>query len=233
MKFSFARVTSRGAVIGLCAMLSAGPVLAADKSALVPAVLVVDLPQVLHASKAGQGVQNTVGQAMQTYSKEVAREEDDLQRMRAELERQHTALSQQALDTKAKALQLRYQDLNRNVQNKRQAMQQAYNDAMVKVEKAALDIVGELAKERGANLVVLKQAVVFSPDSSDVTSEVLARLDKNLASVAVALPKMSDAGVAASTPPRRERKSASKARSQEQAQKPATLQLEPQLEQQQ
>jgi outer membrane protein len=232
MQFSFARATSCAAIIGLCAMLSAVPAVAADKSALVPAVLVVDLPQVLHASKAGQGVQNTVSQAMQTYSKEVAREEDDLQRMRSELERQHTALSQTALDAKAKALQLRYQDLNRNVQNKRQAMQQAYNDAMVKVEKAALDIVGELAKERGANLVVLKQAVVFSPDSSDVTSEVLTRLDKNLASVAVALPKMSDAGVAAS-PPRRERRSASKARTQEQAQQPATLQLEPQLEPQQ
>jgi len=232
MKFGFARATSRAAVIVLGVVLSAMPVLAADKSALVPAVLVVDLPQVLHSSKAGQGVQNTVGQAMQTYSKEVAREEDDLQRLRAELERQHTALSQTALDAKAKSLQLRYQDLNRNVQNKRQAMQQAYNEAMVKVEKAALDIVGELAKERGANLVVLKQAVVFSPDSSDVTSEVLSRLDKNLAAVAVALPSVSDVGAVAAAP-RRERRSASKARTQQQAQQPGTLQLQPQLEPQQ
>ena len=211
-------------------MLSAAPAPAADKSALVPAVLVVDLPQVLHVSKAGQGVQNTVSQAMQTYSKEVARQEDDLQRMRADLERQHTAMSQSALDAKAKALQLRYQELNRNVQNKRQAMQQAYNDAMVKVEKAALNIVGDLAKERGANLVVLKQAVVFSPDSSDVTSEVLTRLDKNLDAVTVVLPKTGDAGAVASAP-RHERRSASKARSQQQAQQP--LQMEPQLEPQQ
>lgn len=221
-----ARATTPAIILGLCALLAAAPASAAEKSALVPAILVVDLPQVLHASKAGQGVQNTVSQAMQTYSKEVAREEDDLQRMRADLERQHTALSQTALDAKAKALQLRYQELNRDVQTKRQAMQQAYNDAMVKVEKAALDIVGELAKERGANLVVLKQAVVYSPDSSDVTNEVLTRLDKNLASVAVVVPKVE--GTAA-TPPRRERKSSQKQKPQEQAQQPQpTLNLEPQ-----
>lgn len=222
-----ARATTPAIILGFCALLAAAPVSAAEKSALVPAILVVDLPQVLHASKAGQGVQNTVSQAMQAYSKEVARQEDDLQRMRADLERQHTALSQTALDAKAKALQLRYQELNRDVQTRRQAMQQAYNDAMVKVEKAALDIVGELAKERGANLVVLKQAVVFSPNSSDITTDVLARLDKNLASVNVTIPKTE--GTAANPRRERERKSSQKQKPQEQAQQPLpSLNLEPQ-----
>jgi len=228
MQFRLARTACCAVFIGIGAMLAAPPVIAADKSALVPAILVVDLPQVLHASKAGQGVQNTVGEAMQAYSKDVSREEDNLQRMRADLERQHTALSQQALDAKAKALQLRYQELNRNVQAKRQAMQQAYNDAMLKVEKAALKIVSEMAKERGANLVVLKQAVVFSPESSDVTTEVLARLDKSLASVAVALPKTGEGS--STTAPRRERKTSQKGKNQpqESAQQPPVLNLEPQ-----
>jgi hypothetical protein len=74
---------------------------------------------------------------------------------------------------------------------------------MLKVEKAAMDIVGQLAKERGANMVVLKQAVVFSPDSSDITTEVLSRLDKNMAAVQVNLPKI-EGGVTTS---RRERRS--------------------------
>jgi outer membrane protein len=228
MQSRLVRAACCAVVIGIGAMLATTPVLAADKSALVPAVLVVDLPQVLHASKAGQGVQTTVGDAMQAYSKEVARQEDDLQRMRADLERQRTALSQQALDAKAKALQLRYQELNRNVQAKRQAMQQAYNEAMLKVEKAALNIVTEMAKERGANLVVLKQAVVFSPESSDVTTEVLARLDKSLASVAVMLPKTGEASTA--TSPRRERRTSQRGKSQpqESAQQPPLLNLEPQ-----
>ncbi|HEX4113033.1 MAG TPA: OmpH family outer membrane protein [Stellaceae bacterium] len=186
---------------GLCAMLLAAPALAApasgtDKGALVPAILIVDLPQVLHDSKAGKGVQATLSQESQAYSKEVAHQEDDLQRMRADLQRQQTALSQSAFDVKAKAFQLHYQELDRSVQAKRQALQKAYNDAMLKVEKAALDIIAGLAKERGANLVLAKQATILQPTTSDITTEVVARLDKTLASVDVSVPKTGTATTA-------------------------------------
>jgi Skp family chaperone for outer membrane proteins len=188
---------------GLCAMLLAAPALAAppgvpdkDKAALVPAILIVDLPQVLHDSKAGKGVQATLSQESQSYSKEVARQEDDLQRMRAELQRQQTALSQSAFDVKAKAFQLHYQELDRSVQAKRQALQKAYNEAMLKVEKAALDVIADLAKERGANLVLAKQATILQPAASDITTDVVARLDKSLASVDVSMPKTGTASTA-------------------------------------
>jgi Skp family chaperone for outer membrane proteins len=191
---------------GLCAMLLAAPALAAptsaDKGALVPAILIVDLPQVLHDSKAGKGVQATLSLESQAYSKEVARQEDDLQRMRADLQRQQTALSQSAFDAKAKAFQLHYQELDRSVQAKRQALQKAYNEAMLKVEKAALDIIADLAKERGANLVLAKQATILQPATSDITPEVVVRLDKSLASVDVTVPK---AGTATTSSRRRER----------------------------
>lgn len=200
MLFWLPGAARRAIVAGACAtLLSAGPVLAApaasgpDKSALVPAILIVDLPQVLHDSKAGKGVQATLSQESQSYSKEVARQEDDLQKMRAELQRQQTALSQSAFDAKAKVFQQHYQELDRSVQAKRQALQKAYNDAMLKVEKAALDIIAELAKERGANLVLAKQATILQPATSDITTEVVARLDKSLASVDVSVPAAGNA----------------------------------------
>jgi Skp family chaperone for outer membrane proteins len=202
MRLGLAGAARRATMAGLCAMLLAAPALAAppsaskDNGALVPAILIVDLPQVLHDSKAGKGVQATLSQESQAYSKEVARQEDDLQRMRADLQRQQTALSQSAFDAKAKTFQLHYQELDRSVQAKRQALQNAYNDAMLKVEKAALDIIGQLAKERGANLVLAKQATILQPATSDITGEVVARLDKSLASVDVAVPKTGTATTA-------------------------------------
>jgi Skp family chaperone for outer membrane proteins len=192
-------------------MFAAAPTLAApasDKSALVPAILIVDLPQVLRSSKAGKGVQAALGQESQAYSKEVAHQEDELQRMRSELERQRTVLSATAYDAKAKAFQLHLKELDTAVQAKRQAMQKAYYDAMSKIETATRDVIAGLAKERGANLVLLKQAVIQSPDASDVTAEVLARLDKNLASVPITIPKSES-----SAPTRRERREKSSQKS--------------------
>jgi Skp family chaperone for outer membrane proteins len=190
--------------MGFCALLCAAPALAAEPdkgAALVPAILIVDIQQVLHDSKAGKGVQASLSQESQTYSKEVARQEDDLQKMRSDLERQRTVLSASVFDTKAKSLQLHYQELRRAVQAKQQGLEKAYSEAMLKVDKAALDIIGELAKERGANLVLAKQATILQPATSDVTAEVVTRLDKTLPSVAVSLPKSSENV----TPRRRER----------------------------
>lgn len=192
MRFGLARAVSGAIILALCATVSAAPTMAAPAAAdkaLVPTILIVDLPQVLRASKAGKGVQTALGEESQTYSKEVARQEDDLQRMRSDLERQRTVLSQQAYEAKAKAFQLHLKELDTAVQAKRQAMQKAYYDAMSKIETATRDVIANLAKERGANLVVLKQAVILSPDASDITNEVLARLDKNLASVPISMPK--------------------------------------------
>jgi outer membrane protein len=162
---------------------------AAGQSALVPAIIIVDLPQVLHDSKAGKGVQATLNQESQAYSKEVAKQEDELQKMRSDLERQRTVLAPDAFDVKAKAFQQHYEELDHAVQAKRQAFQQAYNEAMLKVEKAALQIVASVASERGANLVLAKQATILQSKESDVTAEVIERLDKTLSSVSVTIPK--------------------------------------------
>jgi len=176
----------------------------AAQAAMVPAIVIVDLPQILHDSKAGKSVQATLNQESQAYSKEVARQEDDLQKMRSDLERQRTVLSPEAFDAKAKAFQQHFQELDRAVQTRRQGLQAAYNEAMLKVEKAALDIIGTIAKERGANLVLAKQATILQSEEAEITGEVLARLDKSLATVAVNVPKGD--GEAAARPPAKEPK---------------------------
>lgn len=195
----------RSLLIAVCAAFLAPGALAADTGgkALMPAILIVDLPQILHDSKAGKGVQETLTKESQAYSREVARKEDDLQKMRSELERQRTVLSPQAFDAKAKQFQQHYQELDRSVQQKRQALQRAYNEAMLKVEKAALDIIAQLAKERGANLVLAKQATILQAQGADVTTEVVARLDKTLSSVPIALGGKEATGTNAATSHRR------------------------------
>jgi outer membrane protein len=200
MSMSLTGAAWRSVVVVLCAMLLVAPAHAAEKtpakpppSALVPAILIVDLPQVLHESTAGKGVQATLTKTSQAYAHEVAHQEDELQKMRSDLERQRTVLSPKAFDAKAKQFQQHYQALDRSVQEKRQALAQAYNTAMLKVEKTALDIIAELAKERGANLVLAKQATILQAEGADITAEVVARLDKTLTSVPVHIGKPAEA----------------------------------------
>ena len=156
---------------------------------VAPLILIVDMQEILQDAKAAKGVQSVISQQYNVYSKEVAQEEDELQKARAELERQRTVLTPDAFSLRARELQQRYDDLDQAVQGRRQALQQSLNEAMTKVKVAALDVVKALAEERRANLVIEKQAIVFEAEGLDVTPEAIKRLDEKLASVPVNLPR--------------------------------------------
>jgi Skp family chaperone for outer membrane proteins len=162
-------------------------------AAPVPNIIIVDITQILRESKAAKDVQAQLDKETVAYSKEVSRQENELQKIRDDLERQRTVLSQDAFTAKTREYQQRFDALDKSVQAKRQGLQQSYNEAMGKVENAALQIIADLAKERGANLVLAKAAVLFEASGLDVTQEAIGRLDQKLPSVAVNLPTDGDA----------------------------------------
>ena len=166
-----------------------GPSRAQSAALPAPVILIVDLQQILQDAKAAKGVQAIINQEYSSYTKEVAQQEDDLQKARAELERQRTVLAPDAFNTRARDLQQRYDELGQVVQGRRQSLQQSLNEAMQQVKNAALTVIADIVKERKANLVIEKQAVVFEAEGMDVTADAVARLDQKLASVPVNLPK--------------------------------------------
>lgn len=160
-----------------------------------PVILIVDMAQILQQAKAAKQVQAELNQQYSIYSKEVAQQEDELQKGSTELERQRTVMAPDAYNMRARELQQRYDQLGKSVQAKRQALQQSLNEAMGKVRNAALEVVADIVKERRANLVLEKQAVVYEPEGMDVTADAIQRLDKKLPSVPVNLPKLDDGGL--------------------------------------
>lgn len=186
------RVTARGGARGLILMLAVlGPALpaVAQQSLPAPVIVVVDMTQIMREAKAAKQVQTEVQSEMNDYSKEVAKREDDLKTLRDALERQRTVLAPDAFNAKSQEYQERYTALDRDVQSKRQAMQQSYSEAMTKIENAALQIIADVAKERKANMVVAKAALLYLADGIDVTAEVTHRLDEKLPSIPVSVPK--------------------------------------------
>ena len=180
----------------LIAVGLAGPLQAQPAPLPAPVILIVDLQQILQDAKAAKGVQGVINQEYSSYTKEVSQQEDELQKARADLERQRTVLAPEAFDTRARDLQQRYDELGKVVQGRRQALQQSLNEAMLQVKNAALGVIADIVKERKANLVIEKQAVVFQAEGMDVTADAVARLDQKLASVPVNLPKADGEGAA-------------------------------------
>jgi Skp family chaperone for outer membrane proteins len=178
-----------GAMLVALALVAVLAQARAQQASPTAVIVVVDMTQIMREAKAAKDIQAQIEGAMNAYSREVSQQESGLKDLRDELEHQRTVLAPEVFNAKSQEYQQRYAALDRDVQTKRQEMQQNYSEAMTKVETAALQIVADVAKERKANMVVAKAALLYMDDAFDVTPEVTRRLDQKFPSMPVNLPK--------------------------------------------
>jgi len=75
--------------------------------------------------------------------------------------------------------------VERHVEARRKLLDQAFTDSMNEVRKNLLDIVANVAKAHGANLVLVKQQALWVDAPLDVTDEVLTRLNQKMPQLTV------------------------------------------------
>lgn len=188
------RPAAGAALLGFV-VLTAAPVLGqtpASPPQPQPTVIVIaDINQILRDAKSAKEVQGQIDRAMAGFSKQVSTSENELQKMRDELERERSTLSPDAFSAKTRDYQQRFDTLDRSVQGQRQALQQSYNEAMTKIENTALQIIAQIASEHKANMVLTRAAVLFAANNLDITAEVTKRLDAQLPTMQVKLPSPS------------------------------------------
>lgn len=154
-----------------------------------PVVAVVDVQRIMQESSASKGIQKAIESQRDSYQKEIQTLEDKLQNAENELRKQQTVLAPDAFAAKRRDFEKQVADVQRTVQERKRTLDTAFNDAMTHVQKTMLDIVQDLADERGANVVIPRNLLVLFASNLDVTEPVLERLNKQLPSVPVTIPK--------------------------------------------
>ena len=151
-----------------------------------PKIVVLDRGALLQLSKAGQDI----ARQMQAYS---AQAKNDLAARGKALQEEGRNLQQQvailAPDLKAKkvaAFQAKEQALQGEVQKKDEQMRAAFAQARAAMEQKLGPILQQLVKERGANLVLDKQAVVYATQNGfDITGDAINQLNQQMPSLKV------------------------------------------------
>ncbi|HEY1258423.1 MAG TPA: OmpH family outer membrane protein [Stellaceae bacterium] len=187
------------------------PAPAAPAAAVLPAgqnltIMVVDVQALLQNSKAAKMVRGQIEQKRAEYTKEISHEEEVLRAQRDALQRQQSSLTPEALNKKGREFQQRVNDLDRNVQGKRQALEKSNNEALSKIQQEMLKIIADIAKQRKANLVFQRTDLVLFDRSFDVTDEVMQKLDEqmpvlNVTFVTPAAPSVAPASSTAAAKP--------------------------------
>ncbi len=193
MRFrTFSRIAAVLLTVGaLSAVSFAGlrPAAAQDGELAAPVIAVADIQKILQEAEASKGVQTAVGIQRDIYQKEITALEDKLRTAEQALRKQQTVLSPDALAQKRRDFEKQVGEVQRTVQSRKRALDTALNEAMSTVQKAMVDIIAEVARERGANMVLARHQFVIVDTKLDVTKTVLDRLNQKLPSVAVNIPK--------------------------------------------
>src|SRR5882757_7603763 len=183
------------------AAMAGFPAHAADQPVVQPVVvLVVDMQRVLQESKAGKTIQSQMQQQVSTYQKSLAKQDQDLAATQQDLQRQQSILAQDAFALKVKEFEQRVNDASKRAQEAQQTLSDSRNEAVGKVDTAMLQVIDGLAKERSANLILNRGAVVMFDVRMDVSDEVIKRLDEKLPAVTVSFNRPAGAAPAGAAP---------------------------------
>lgn len=154
---------------------------AAAATAPAPKIVVIDKAAIMQFSKVGQDIARQV----QNYANQA---KNDLTAQGRALQEEGRTLQQQvailAPDLKAKrmaAFEAKQRALQNAAQKKDEQIKAGFYQARQAMEQALGPIVQEVIKQRGANIVVDKQAVVFATvNGFDITQDVIARLNEKM-----------------------------------------------------
>ena len=137
-------------------------------------------------SKAGQDIQRQVRAFAQQLAGEKASTEKSLQAEEQQLQQQVAILAPDVRAKKVQAFQAKAQGAQASIQRRAQMIDAGVQQAQGVMSQALGPILQQVMKERGANLVVLKQAILIADSNTfDITGDVITRLNAKLATVKV------------------------------------------------
>jgi outer membrane protein len=163
----------------------------------VPRVIVIDRTFIMQRSAAGKDMVTQTQTLSKQAETQFRTEETALQTEMTQLQQQLAILAADVRDKREKDFVAKQQAFQARVQQRQQEIQAGFNKAARQLEVALEPILQAIMRERGANMVLDRQAVIIASVDIDVTPLAVQRLDKALPRVKVELTPVSAADATA------------------------------------
>lgn len=158
-----------------------------------PVVAVIDFQFVVKESAAGKSVRTQIDSRQSAFQSEIRPLQQELEKVRAELGNRIAGIAEEEYATQRKVIRNRVNELQRIIQERKRQLDSMFNDGMRQVDLALVDVLKDLAEERGINLILNagrgRGLVLFAENQIVITEEALRRLDKRLPKVELTKPE--------------------------------------------
>jgi outer membrane protein len=175
---------------------TAAPALAANppppqQQQMQPKILLLDRQAILRLSKVGQDVARQVQTYADQAKGDIAGEQKALQAEAQQLQQQVAILAPDVKAKRIQAFEAKQAGMQANAQKKEQAIQGGFLKAQQTIAQALEPILQNIMQQRGANLILEKNAVVYASPQAvqafDITQASIEQLNQKLPSLKVTL----------------------------------------------
>ena len=144
----------------------------------VERVGIIDLSEVLRQSQATINVRDLLDEKREEFQEQFAAREVELLSREKSLKSKRDIMSKEAYEAEVRLFQDEVAKVQREIQQKRKSLDNAFQQAQDKLRNLAIEIVGDIAKEQKLDLVANKSNVLVFRNQLDLTKIVLARLNE-------------------------------------------------------
>jgi outer membrane protein len=149
--------------------LTALPAVAADAK-----LGTVDMQKILLLSDAGKDAKEQLSLRAAKYEAEKNVKEDELKRLKGELEKQSVLLSENARGAKEKDYQQKLKEYQRFLKDAQEDLQAKNDEFTNKIVDQIVKLVQEYGKKSGFTVIFVKnESMIFMDDKVDLTDELL------------------------------------------------------------
>ena len=157
----------------------------AQESKFVAKAAVVDVESILEHSLAIKHVKKSINEISDKIQRELTEKEINIKSIEAELIKQRGVLSEEKFNLKVLEFNKKVSQTQKEMQRKKSALEEAHSKAIAEVHKNTIEVITELAKEYGFNIVLPSSQVLFVESDMNITLQVITKLNERLSIVDV------------------------------------------------
>jgi Skp family chaperone for outer membrane proteins len=143
-------------------------------------IAIVNTDKVKMETKAGQSISQQLAELEKSFKDKVNKMQQDFDSKKQELDKQKAVLSKEAFSKKETDFNTKLVDSRKNLQKEASDLEQMQQVALEEFNGLALSVIGDLAKENQYSQVFPSALMVYADPKSDITSQVIASIDKKI-----------------------------------------------------
>ena len=160
-------------LVGMTCLVSTNVNAAEDKK-----IVTVNIQEVLLSSASGQAVKTVLEEKVAEFQKKFESEQEEVETMRAEIEKKSSVWSQQVKEEKERDYQKRVRELQLKSEDAQFELQQLEKQVMEPVVKELQNVIAEMGEKNGYAMIIDSRAGLLYVDKAlDISESVKKELD--------------------------------------------------------